>query len=114
MYCCEFKIFHLIFKEIEILRNKEEELQKKLNVLDKKKQTTKNMKKLILVAITLLALSSCNPQPENISSQSTNGDFTIKIIDSCEYIEYDYGVFDQRVYSLNHKGNCKNKIHYNK
>ena len=32
----------------------------------------------------------------------------IHTIDSCEYIECDYGMLDQRVYSLTHKGNCKN------
>lgn len=58
----------------------------------------------ILAAVILLG---CNPQPEKRSPEKSNGDFKIKIIDSCEYIEYDYGVLDQRVYSLTHKGNCR-------
>jgi hypothetical protein len=69
------------------------------------------MKKLILLAI--VALSSCepNPQPKGGSTETINGDYVIKVIDSCEYIEYDFGIFDQRVYTLTHKGNCKNPIH---
>ncbi len=35
-----------LVKEIEILRNKEEELQKKLNVLDKKKTNNKKYEKI--------------------------------------------------------------------
>ena len=33
--------------------------------------------------------------------------FTIKIIDSCEYIEVDSGIGDYYRYTLTHKGNCK-------
>lgn len=29
------------------------------------------------------------------------------IFDSCEYVEYDYGLANQHVYALTHKGNCK-------
>lgn len=60
-------------------------------------------------------LTGCNPQPEGESKESKTGDFIIKTIDGCEYIEYDYGLYHQRVYSLTHKGNCSNPIHnYNK
>ena len=45
--------------------------------------------------------------PKGESSTDTGKSYTIKVIDSCEYIECDYGIFDQRVYSLTHKGNCK-------
>ena len=63
----------------------------------------------IAVCAMLVAVifCGCNPQPENGSSETSNGDYVTKVIDSCEYIEYDYGIFDQRVYSLTHKGNCK-------
>ena len=54
------------------------------------------------VLLVAVIFCGCNPQPENGS-----GDYVTKVIDSCEYIEYDYGIFDQRVYSLTHKGNCK-------
>lgn len=65
------------------------------------------MKKLSVLSILFLTLFSCTPQPEGGILTSRNGDYNTKVIDSCEYIEYDYGVVDQRVYSLTHKGNCK-------
>ena len=65
------------------------------------------MKKLILSSLSLLAFSCVNPQPKGESTTSRYGDYSLKVIDSCEYIEYDYGIVDQRVYSLTHKGNCK-------
>jgi hypothetical protein len=51
--------------------------------------------------------SGCNPQPQNGSTETSNGDFVTKVIDGCEYIEYDNGIMEYRVYSLTHKGNCK-------
>lgn len=75
------------------------------------------MKCLIPIVLTLLIINSCTisvdePNSKNrIPSPTTtiinNSHFTIQTIDSCEYIEYDYGLADQRVYSLVHKGNCK-------
>ena len=59
------------------------------------------------VLLTAVIFCGCNPQPENGSTQTRNGDYVIKVIDSCEYIEYDIGLFSNRVYSLTHKGNCK-------
>jgi hypothetical protein len=74
----------------------------------------KKMKKLrtklsytVCTLLTTFILCSCNPQPKNGSTQTRNGDYSTKVIDGCEYIEYDHGVFDCRVYSLTHKGNCK-------
>lgn len=64
------------------------------------------MKKLFCL-VSLISIISCSPESSNGSVSSRDGDFNIKVIDSCEYIEYDYGIFDQRVYSLTHKGNCK-------
>ncbi|MCK9416478.1 hypothetical protein M0Q97_07460 [Candidatus Dojkabacteria bacterium] len=58
----------------------------------------------ILVLIIMVICFSCD-SPIGTSVEKTNNG--IKTIDSCEYIEYDYGIFDQRVYSLTHKGNCK-------
>lgn len=66
--------------------------------------------KTAIVGYTMLVaviFCGCNPQPQNGSTETSNGDYVTKVIDSCEYIEYDYGIFDQRVYSLTHKGNCK-------
>lgn len=46
---------------------------------------------------------------DNVKTIQTpsGSNYKIKIIDGCEYIEYDEGFFDRRVYSLTHKGNCK-------
>lgn len=67
------------------------------------------MKKTILLTFGLISVLGChNPKSPNGDSGTIYGDFNIKVIDSCEYLEYDYGVFDQRVYTLTHKGNCKN------
>lgn len=68
--------------------------------------------KIILSAILVLSINmiSCDQrQPENPIAITQNGDFVIKIIDNCEYIEYNNGMYDydMRVYSITHKGNCK-------
>lgn len=57
----------------------------------------------------IVFLSGCvgSPKENEATETSPLGDFKIKVIDSCEYIEYDWGWGDQRVYSLTHKGNCK-------
>ncbi len=52
-------------------------------------------------------LFNSEPQPEKGSTKTVNGDYATKDIDGYEYIEYDNGIFEQRVYSLTHKGNCK-------
>lgn len=62
------------------------------------------MKKLIIL---IFLIWGCEPQPEGGSQKRKSGDYSIKVIDSCEYIEFDRGILDQRVYSLTHKGNCK-------
>lgn len=33
--------------------------------------------------------------------------FDVRVIDSCEYLEYQSGFGSTEVYSLTHKGNCK-------
>ncbi len=70
-----------------------------------------------LILIISLIFSSCvnSPSPNPPKGKETPdvklGDFSIKKIDGCEYVVYDYGVFDQRVFSMTHKGDCKNQIH---
>lgn len=59
----------------------------------------------ILVVIMIICFS-CD-SPKGTSVEKTTDGYNIKTIDSCEYIEYDYGIFDQRVYSMTHKGDCK-------
>ena len=61
------------------------------------------MKKLhFIFSIITLSLVSCN----NINTNDTP-DYTVVVIDSCEYIEYKYGFVDNRVHTITHKGNCK-------
>lgn len=60
----------------------------------------------ILVLVIMVICFSCDA-PQGTSVERSVDGYNIKTIDSCEYIEYDYGVFNQRVYSLTHKGNCK-------
>ena len=62
--------------------------------------------KAFFILLVMCCFSSCDT-PQGTSEEKTDKGYTIKTIDSCEYIEYDYGIFDQRVYSLTHKGNCK-------
>lgn len=65
------------------------------------------MKNIIIICILILNGCSSMP-PENEVERQTNGDYKIKIIDSCEYIEFNWCVgADIGVYSLTHKGNCK-------
>jgi len=70
------------------------------------------MKRFILGLIFLTTIivleSSCSPKPSGYTKTTKLGDFKIKIIDSCEYIEYDNGsIMGDHVYSITHKGNCK-------
>ena len=65
------------------------------------------MKKLFIVIILLASCTTPEGPKGDQQEPVSYGDFKVKIIDSCEYIEYDYGIFDQRVYSITHKGNCK-------
>lgn len=62
--------------------------------------------KVFFILLVSVCLVSCEV-PDEQSEEKTDKNYTIKVIDSCEYIECDYGILDQRVYSLTHKGNCK-------
>lgn len=73
------------------------------------------MKKVILSCILSAIVVSCIHNPQG-DTQSNNGvavvnnklgDFTVKIVDGCEYLEYSYGAGNTAVYSITHKGNCK-------
>lgn len=62
----------------------------------------------------MLVLMSClfiaceyNPQPTGNTTTTKLGDYDVKVIDECEYIEYSHGLGESRVYSITHKGNCK-------
>lgn len=66
------------------------------------------MKKIAFLLVAIL-VASCtpNPQPSGTTTTSKLGDYTVKVIDECEYIEYSAGIGESRVYSITHKGNCK-------
>jgi hypothetical protein len=67
---------------------------------------------LLLAAVTMTLLVVVGCEPPSGSVKPGGMDYRIRTIDGCEYIEVDYGVFAQRVYSLTHKGNCRNPIHH--
>lgn len=71
------------------------------------------MSRLIIAAIGVFALwlFGCGPAKDNPDGIDAKMDFRTITIEGCEYIEYDHGILDQRVYSLTHKGNCRNPIH---
>ena len=64
--------------------------------------------KTIIILLLAITLISCKTGPEGEGRVITNDNYVIVTIDGCEYIEFDHGVLDQSVYSLTHKGNCKN------
>jgi len=59
--------------------------------------------------ISYMAIACTMQQPQEEIPDSA---YTIRTIDGCEYIEVERGVGDTRTYSLTHKGNCRNPIHY--
>ena len=60
------------------------------------------MKKILLLALTTLMMVGCTEKDSNghiaINTGNVNNP-TISIIDSCEYVNWGYG--------LAHKGNCR-------
>lgn len=69
------------------------------------------MKMKYIIGLALLTLISCTSKVQSdfdTEPLHKNGVFHLKVIDSCEYIEYDAGYGNASVYSLTHKGNCKN------
>ncbi len=61
-----------------------------------------------IIAVPLAALLyACVDRPKG-DSEKTVSNYVVKIIDGCEYLEFEDGLFEYRVYSLTHKGNCKN------
>lgn len=64
-----------------------------------------------LTILVLLRLVGCQSQT---SGNKPIGDgYTIRTIDGCEYIEFEYGLQSSNnyTYTITHKGNCKNPIH---
>jgi hypothetical protein len=71
------------------------------------------MKRKIFLAVALLLLTACERDTGTPSAANVRAEkgYNVKVIDGCEYIEVDTGAFRTRLYSLTHKGNCKNPIH---
>lgn len=66
-----------------------------------------------ITLITILVLStSCS----NISSKSNKEilETNVRVIDDCEYLEFENASSGSQNYNytITHKGNCKNPIHY--
>lgn len=77
------------------------------------------MKKYLKMAsdllLGMLLLAGCEhaikaPKEHRLDANGTS--FTVKVIDSCEYIEVYEETMDGQLYSLCHKGNCPNPIHH--
>jgi hypothetical protein len=68
------------------------------------------MKKILFIIVCAMGMVSCGPQEpiEGSNVVGEIGSFSIVVIDGCEYLEYRRGMGDNRVYSLTHKGNCRN------
>lgn len=69
------------------------------------------MLKSLLLLAAIFSLSSCVEDDRPEGSRTTKNNYDIVVIDGCEYIEFDCGYAQCRVYSLTHKGNCSNPIH---
>ena len=75
------------------------------------------LKSVLLVALATgvgLAFSACEVPPSGQNagrSATTLHDYKIVTVEQCEYIEVDAGFGSGQVYTLTHKGNCKNPIH---
>lgn len=66
------------------------------------------MKKVILILVIILIVS-CQTSPTSSlpTKEKPLGDFVVRVVDSCEYIEFSGGLMETSVYSITHKGNCK-------
>ena len=61
-----------------------------------------------MTALSATVFCSCGDKvAPRADGEQGDKNYSIKVIDSCEYIEFDYGDLKNRVYSLTHKGNCK-------
>jgi hypothetical protein len=63
------------------------------------------MKRIII--LLAFAITGCKTASERAAT-----DHEIVIIDGCEYITVDQGIAENRVFSMCHKGNCNNPIHW--
>jgi hypothetical protein len=72
------------------------------------------MKPTLILLLTVL-LAGCDPTPPVYNdpkipvAEATKNQINVRVIDGCEYLEYQQGQGQSAVYSLTHKGNCRNK-----
>jgi len=69
----------------------------------------RHMKKIFLAicAIVVIVLVACGSPSSAPTPDKPFGDFRLRVIDNCEYLEFSDGLGETRVYSVTHKGNCK-------
>jgi len=89
--------------------------QQKINTTIKRTMIAITTIITLLLLITAMTITGCTPNGIETIRDDNNTkptlDYRIVMIDECEYIEVNNGVVDGRVYSLTHKGDCKNTIH---
>lgn len=74
-----------------------------------------SMKTLSILTLIACLLVACDTKVKSQKKIKTDNGYNIITIDSCEYIEVSYALGSRSgYYSITHKGNCKNKIHYGK
>lgn len=67
----------------------------------------------LLAAVFLLSSCKHSPSHPKDPREVSIDKYQVKVIDGCEYLEYSYFMYSQvGLYSLTHKGNCTNPIHY--
>ena len=64
--------------------------------------------KMLIFSVLITGCSNIMP---DVDSRVQQRNYNIITIENCEYIEFDEGTGNMRVYSLTHKGNCSNPIH---
>ena len=72
------------------------------------------MSRILLAVLLLVFASECDtsstPTPKEAAPPSMQ--YTVRTIDGCEYIQIEQMIgFNSGIYSLTHKGDCKNPIH---
>lgn len=66
------------------------------------------MKKIIVILLMVIGLSSCDKEKRNRHQEShIQNEYSVILIDSCEYIF----IMDGYRLGITHKGNCSNTYH---
>lgn len=70
------------------------------------------LNKILIILILLISAAGCNFEPIDGTIHPSGTEYRIRVIEDCQYIEVREGYSDSKTYSLTHKGNCNNPIHY--